>query len=373
MKLPTLKIGHLHSPLPIIQGGMGIGISLSGLASAVANQGAIGVISAAMPGMDEPDISTNSSAAHIRALKKEIRRARMLTSGIIGVNIMVALSNYSDMVRASIQEGADIIFSGAGLPLNLPGFLTSSSRTKLVPIVSSPRATRIICHKWLSRYSYLPDAIVVEGPMAGGHVGFKPDQIEDPEYTLENLVAKVLEVVKSFADQANHPIPVIAAGGIFNGQDIFRFMLLGASGVQMGTRFVATHECDAAPAFKQAYVKAHKQDMVIIKSPVGMPGRAIRNKFLNAVEKGRTMAFHCAFHCLKTCKRKSSPYCIAQALANARRGILKDGFAFAGKNAYKIDRIISVKELISSLIAEFSSAVAMEAVSANTLLARSPA
>ena len=353
MKLPSLKIGHLISRIPIVQGGMGVGISMSKLASAVAKEGGIGVIAGAMPGIHEPDITTNSDEANIRVLKREIRKAREKTSGIIGVNIMVALTNYPEMVRASIEEGADVIFSGAGLPVDLPKYLQNGEKTKLVPIISSARAAVILCKKWLHKYDYLPDAFVVEGPKAGGHIGFKAEQIDDPNFALENLIKEIIEAVKPFEQKYNRPIPVIAAGGVFTGHDIHRFLEMGAAGVQMGTRFVATHECDADEAFKQVYVDAKKEDMVVIKSPVGLPGRAVRNTFLDQVKQGKKKPFKCPFHCIKTCSQQKSPYCIAIALANARKGRFKNGFAFAGKNAYRIKEIVSVKELIDSLVLEF--------------------
>jgi nitronate monooxygenase len=356
MQLPSLNIGDLTIPIPIIQGGMGVGISLSGLSSAVANQGGVGVIAAAMPGIHESDIATNPDAANIRVLTREIRKAKQLTSGVLGVNIMVALTNYADMVRTSIAEGIDIIFSGAGLPLDLPGFLTPGCKTKLAPIVSSGRAAKIICKKWSSRFDYLPDAVVVEGPKAGGHIGFKPDQIDDPDFCLEQLVSDVIEVLKPIEEASGKTIPVIAAGGIFTGDDIYAFINRGAAGVQMGTRFVATHECDADDAFKQAYIDAQKEDMVIIKSPVGLPGRAVGNAFIDAANQGHKTPFKCPFHCLKTCDPEKSPYCIAIALGNARKGKLKHGFAFAGKNAYRVDRIVSVKELMDDLATEYRKA-----------------
>jgi nitronate monooxygenase len=353
MQLPKLVIGDLTIQVPIIQGGMGVGISLSGLSSAVANQGGVGVISAAMPGIHEPDIATNSDAANIRVLTREIRNAQQLTRGVLGVNIMVALTNYADMARTAITEGIDIIFCGAGLPLDLPGFLTPGSKTKLVPIVSSARAAQIICKKWMARFNYLPDALVVEGPKAGGHIGFKPDQIDDPRFSIEQLVTEVIEIIKPIETQHDRPIPVIAAGGIYTGGDIYDFIHRGAAGVQMGTRFVATHECDADDAFKQAYIDARREDMVIIKSPVGLPGRAVRNAFTDAASQGLKTPFKCPYHCLKTCDPEKSPYCIAIALGNARKGKLKHGFAFAGQNAYRIDKIVSVKELMTTLQTEY--------------------
>ena len=356
MNFPELKIGDLVCRIPIIQGGMGVGISMSGLASAVANEGGIGVIAGAMVGIDEPDITENPVAANVRALKEMIRKARSLTSGIVGVNIMFALTHYPELVKAAIEEGVDIIFTGAGLPMDLPGYLTNGARTKLVPIVSSARAARLICQKWVSRFNRLPDAFVVEGPKAGGHLGFKIEQIEDPAYDIEKLVVEVIETVASIGAEHGVKIPVIAAGGIYTGADIQRFLKLGAAGVQMGTRFVATHECDASLDFKKTYLAAKKEDLIIIKSPVGMPGRALRNQFLKEVENGNKTPFTCPYHCIKTCDRTNSPYCIALALACARKGKFKNGFAFAGSNAYRVDKIISVKELIDSLKAEFTTA-----------------
>jgi len=354
MDFPALKIGDLTSRIPIIQGGMGVGISLAGLASAVANEGGIGVIAAAMIGIDEPDVTVNPTEANVRALKREIRKAKELTSGIIGVNIMVAMTHYADLVRASIEENVDIIISGAGLPMDLPGYIVNGTKTKMVPIVSSGRAARLICQKWLAKYNYLPDAFVVEGPKAGGHLGLKKEQIDDPDYALERIVKEVIETVKPIASERNTTIPVIAAGGIFTGADIHEMLNLGAAGVQMGTRFVATHECDAAPGFKQTYLNAKKEDLVIIKSPVGLPGRAIRNRFLDEVESGNKKPFKCPYQCVKTCDTAKSPYCIALALAGAKKGKFNNGFAFAGANAYRIKEIISVKELIRSLQTEFS-------------------
>lgn len=349
MQMPALKIGDMTISVPIVQGGMGVGISLSGLSSAVANQGGVGVIAAAMPGIHEPDIATNSDAANIRVLTHEIRKARQLTRGVLGVNIMVALTNFADMVRTSISEGIDIIFSGAGLPLDLPGYLTPGCKTKLAPIVSSGRAAKIICKKWSARFNYLPDAVVVEGPKAGGHIGFKPEQIDDPAFCLEQLVDDVIEALRPFEQESEKRIPVIAAGGIYTGDDVYAYIQRGAAGVQMGTRFVATHECDADEAFKQAYIDANKEDMVIINSPVGLPGRAVGNAFIDAANQGRKTPFKCPFHCLRTCDPEKSPYCIAIALGNARKGKLNHGFAFAGKNAYRVETIVSVETLMNEL------------------------
>ena len=356
MNFPKLRIGDLVASVPIIQGGMGIGVSLSGLASAVANQGGVGVIATAAIGVLSPDKETDYVEASIRVLREEIRKAKEATKGIIGVNIMVALTNFADMVETSIAEGVDLILSGAGLPLDLPKYLKEGVKTKLVPIVSSAKAARIICKRWLARFNMLPDAFVVEGPMAGGHLGFSSDQLEDPKFALEKIIPEVIEAVSVFERENGVQIPVIAAGGIYTGKDILEFIKLGAAGVQMGTRFVATHECDAAIEFKKAYIDAKKEDLIIIESPVGLPGRAIRNDFIESIRSGMKKPFKCPYHCITSCNCTDSPYCIAMALANARKGKLKGGFAFAGKNAYRVNRILSVKELIDSLEKEFGRA-----------------
>lgn len=335
---------------------MGVGISLSGLASAVANGGGIGVIAAAGIGMFERDFYANYVAANTRALRREIRNARMLTGGILGLNIMVAFSNYGDLVRVAIEEKIDVVFSGAGLPMTLPEYLTGNAKTKLVPIISSGRAAGLICKRWLSKYNYLPDAIVVEGPKAGGHLGFTRQQILDPAFALEKLVPQVVETVAEFSVRYGKPIPVIAAGGIYTGADIKAIMELGAEAVQMGTRFVATHECDADMAFKQAYLQATAEDIVIINSPVGMPGRAIRNRFLDDVVQGIKKPYQCPYHCILTCDYNNSPYCIAHALTSAKRGRFRSGFAFAGANVDRVSEIVSVKELMATLVAEHAEA-----------------
>jgi len=354
--MKSISIGDLTINLPIIQGGMGVGVSLSGLASAVANEGGIGVIATAGIGMLEQNFAQDFLAANIRALKEEIRKARKMTEGVIGVNIMVALSNFADMARTAIEEGVDVIFSGAGLPLNLPQFLAGSKKTKLVPIVSSARAAGIIFKKWIDKYSYVPDAVIVEGPLAGGHLGFKADQITSPEYSLEKLIPQVITKLKVFEEQYQRPIPVIAAGGIYTGADIHKFMKLGAAGVQMATRFITTNECDAAIEFKRSFFNLKQEDLVIIKSPVGLLGRAIKNKFITDVALGKKKPFRCPYHCITTCDYKNSPYCIALALINACRGKLKQGFVFSGANGYRTTEIVPVKTLINSLLDEYTCA-----------------
>ncbi len=352
--MKELKIGNLVAKVPIVQGGMGVGISLSGLASAVANAGGVGVISAAGLGLIYNDISKNFNDACIHGLKQELKKAREATKGIIGVNIMVALSNFADMVRTSIEEKADIIFAGAGLPLNLPSFLNPNSVTKLVPIVSSARALKLICRRWIGEYGYTPDAVVVEGPKAGGHLGYSHEQINDENYSLENIVPEVVTAAREIGEQQGKYIPVIAGGGIYTGEDIYNITSLGADGVQMGTRFVTTEECDASEAFKQSYIDARQEDIEIIQSPVGMPGRAVHNTFLQKVKEGLKQPKSCPFNCIKTCDVTNSPYCIMLALYNAYKGKMENGYAFCGSNAWRCDKILSVKKLINSLKAEFN-------------------
>jgi nitronate monooxygenase len=353
LKMKVLRIGNLAITVPIIQGGMGVGISLSGLASAVANEGGVGVISSAGLGLLYKQLSSDYLEASILGLKEEIRRAREKTLGIIGVNVMVAMTNFTDMIKTAISEKVDIITAGAGLPLDLPSFLKKDSVTKLVPIVSSARAAKIICEKWKANYDYLPDAVIVEGPKAGGHLGFKLEQIDDQDYSLEKLVPEIVSELKIFEDKYGTKIPLIAAGGIYTGEDINNILNLGASGVQMGTRFVTTDECDASPEFKQAYIDAVSSDIEIIKSPVGMPGRAILSNFITKVRDGKKQPKSCPFKCIKTCDISKSPYCIIIALINALKGNFESGYAFAGSNAFRATKIYSVKETFQALLKEY--------------------
>jgi len=254
-------------------------------------------------------------------------------------------------------ENADMIISGAGLPLSLPEYVKGTDAA-ILPIVSSRRAVEIICKTWDRRYNRLPDAVVVEGPLAGGHLGFSFEELlEKEKHPEEKIVVEVIEGVKPYEQKYGKKIPVIAAGGIWDGRDMARFLKLGASGVQIATRLICTHECDASPKFKQAYLDAKEEDIILIKSPVGMPGRAIRNEFLNAVERGEKMPFHCPYQCIKTCPPKTSPYCIALALINAKEGRFEEGFAFAGANAWRCDKIVSVKELIAELVRDAEAAL----------------
>jgi len=364
MSFPVLKIGDLTATTPIVQGGMGIGISLSRLASAVANEGGIGVIAGAMVGMREPDVVSNPIEANTRALRREIEKAKEMTSGIIGVNIMVALTTFADLVRSSVEAGADIIFSGAGLPMDLPKIFQETCeaskkefRTKLVPIVSSGRAATLIAKKWMAKTGLMPDAFVLEGPKAGGHLGFAKENLIDENFALEKLVSGVVDSAKALEDKAGRAIPVITGGGVFSGSDIAKMISLGASGVQMATRFVATNECDADIRFKEAYVNASEDDVTIIQSPVGMPGRALKGKFIEASREGKRKPFKCVFHCIKTCDPETTPYCISSALINAMKGNLDKGFVFCGSNVGRVKEILSVHDLVDSLRREYEASV----------------
>ncbi|MFA8300480.1 MAG: NAD(P)H-dependent flavin oxidoreductase [Hyphomicrobiales bacterium] len=348
--MKAISIGGLIIKNPIIQGGMGVGVSLSGLASAVANEGGVGVISPAGIGLLYKKYSADYLNNCIYGLKEEIRKAREKTKGVIGVNVMVALSNYVDLVKTSFKEKADIIFSGAGMPLNLPEFKPENSATKLVPIVSSARAAKIICNKWLNNYNYIPDAIVLEGPKAGGHLGFKLNQLADEKCTLESLIIELRVFVNSFEEENNCKIPIIAAGGIYNKDDIDSILSSGADAVQMGTRFVTTDECDASDKFKQAYIDAKEEDVKIIQSPVGMPGRAISSPFIDEIEEGKRKPKGCPVNCIKTCDIDKAPYCIIASLTNALKGNFSKGYAFAGANVYKASKIETVKEVFKSLL-----------------------
>ncbi|MPM24817.1 hypothetical protein SDC9_71303 [bioreactor metagenome] len=351
IELPDLVIGELHINPPIIQGGMGVLVSSSRLAAAVSNEGALGVVAAVGAGEDSDLKDLSYREWSMQGLRKILRKARTLTSNPIAVNVMCALSNYDDLVRSAAAEKVAAIISGAGLPLKLPE-LVPAADIKLIPVVSSARAAAIICRTWWKKYRRLPDALVVEGPSAGGHLGFSMQEISGPPIALESIVSSVLDYVRTVETEHNVRIPVIAAGGVFTGSDIARFLKLGAAGVQMGTRFVCTDECDASPLYKEAYLNCAREDIVIMESPVKLPLRVVRNAFVEKVLRGEKTAFRCHYHCLKNCRPETSPYCIANALKNAAAGRLSEGFVTCGSNAYRINHITSVKELIAELAVE---------------------
>jgi len=347
--LPVLKIGNLEISPPIIQGGMGVRVSRANLASAVANEGCVGVIAAAGLGQFEDYPGSDFGQINCIALRDEIRKARSLTNGTVGVNILAVLSDYKSLVRTAVSEDIDMIISGAGLPLDLPKYLDGKD-IKLIPVVSSARALKVICKKWGRNFNRLPDAVIVEGARAGGHLGYSyKSLLENTVPTLEKTVVEVIDFANSF----NPNMPVIAAGGIFDGADIRRFLELGASGVQMATRFVCTHECDAHDNFKQAYLAAKAEDITIIESPVGLPGKVINNSFVARIKQGKTAPFKCNYRCLRTCDPQTAPYCIAKVLANAAAGRMDESFAFAGSNAFLCNEIVPVKSLIQQLAEEF--------------------
>ncbi len=345
--MKELVIGDLVAKVPIVQGGMGVGISLHRLAGAVAKEGGIGVISAAQPGFREPDFYTNTCEANMRALKREITLAKEISNnGIIGVNIMVAVTHYEDFVKCCIESGADLIISGAGLPMDLPKFAAGSD-IKLAPVISSAKAFKVIVGRWIKKYNKVADLVVIEGPKAGGHLGFKADEVESIE-NFDDEIIKIIEVKNEFEEKTGKKIPLIFGGGVFDRKDIDHCFDLGLDGVQMATRFVATEECDADDRFKQAYINAKREDVKIVKSPVGMPGRALNNKFIaETVPKGCKVT-RC-FNCLVHCDPKTIPYCISKALFNGADGIIDDALVFCGENVYKVDKMSTVKEIIDEL------------------------
>lgn len=354
MEIPKLHIGSMTAEIPIVQGGMGVRVSLSSLVSAVANQGGIGTITSMGLG-DLDSLSDEYERTSREALVNEIHKAKSKTDGQLAVNVMGVLSNADDLIKVSIEEGIKMIVFGAGLPTKLPALVDDPS-VNLVPIISSARVTELILKTWDKRYERIADGLILEGPLAGGHLGFSKEQLQNLEdYTIEKILPQVLETIKPYEDKYGKKVPVIAAGGIYTGKDIARVLSLGASGVQMGTRFVCTKECDVSESFKQAYLDAKKEDIVIIDSPVGMPGRAIRNKFLKDVEIG-AIKITCPYRCLTACKVKTARYCIGRALLNSCVGDVDHGLIFCGQNAYRIEKIVTVKELIDELLLELNEA-----------------
>lgn len=351
------KIGNLVFSKPIVQGGMGIGISLSKLAGAVSKNGGLGVLSGVEMGHADPDYKKNPKQANRRALNTHVKEAKRISGNRpVGINIMVALNQYEEIVKNAIDAGVDVIFAGAGLPLNLPG-LTKDANIKIAPIVSSKRVTRLILKHWWRHFKKVPDAVVLEGPLAGGHLGFKKEDLETEnigKFNLVPLIKEVLEALKPYEDLSGHSIPLIAGGGIISADDVKEVIDAGASAVQLGSRFVATHECDASIAFKEALVKATTADIKIIESPAGLPGRAIYSPFLKEVSEGKRRPQSCPMNCLKTCDFKTTPYCIASALIAGKYGDFDNGYVFAGAIADRINEIIDVETLMDELISKLN-------------------
>lgn len=351
MKIKPLILGDLKVNIPIIQGGMGVGVSLSGLASAVANEGGLGVISGAQIGFKEPNFGENTSEANLTALEKEIKRAKEKSpKGVIGLNLMVAMNQYEELVKKAVESKIDAIISGAGLPLRLPEFI-NGAKTKIAPIVSSAKAANLILGVWDKKYKRTADFVVVEGPEAGGHLGFSQDELRDKKKDLKTIVKEVIETIKIYEQKYMKQIPVIAAGGIFTGKDMAEYLKLGASGVQIATRFIATEECDADINYKRQYLNVKESEIEIIKSPVGMPGRAIRNEFINRLKNGNIKVTKC-YNCIKKCNPSNTPFCITQALINAVNGNVDEGLLFTGSQSFKIKEIVSVKEVINEILEE---------------------
>lgn len=346
-----IKIGNKQSKYPIIQGGMGVGVSMHNLAGNVSKEGGIGVISTADIGYQEKDFNENPQKANLRAIGKEIKLARDIAGEdkILGVNIMVALRNYAEIVTECVRQKIDLIISGAGIPKELPEYV-KGTETKIAPIVSSIRCCKLIVNHWIKKYNYVPDMIVIEGPEAGGHLGFKNEELQDKtKPKLEKITEEIVEYIREIENQYNKEIPVIAAGGIWDKNDINRFLEIGADGVQMATRFVTTYECDASEEFKKSYIDAKQEDIKIIKSPVGMPGRAIYNDFIRNTEREETKIDKC-YGCIKTCNVLKTPYCITKALINSVKGNIENGLIFCGSNVYKAKEIISVHDLMRELV-----------------------
>lgn len=353
-------IRNKTADLPVIQGGMGVGISRSSLAGAVAAEGGVGIISTAQIGYDEEGFESNQAECNLRAIEKHIKKAKELAkgAGLVGVNIMVALKHYKEHVKASVKAGADVIICGAGLPTDLPGIVQEAVEEAgckqkdipcLAPIVSSEKAARIMLKMWSKKYHRTADFLVIEGPKAGGHLGFSKEQLFDIEHlNYDNEIRKIIACKKEYEDLYQCKIPVAVAGGIYDKQDMEHAFSLGADAVQIASRFVATYECDASPEYKQAYLNARPEDIQIVQSPVGMPGRALRNKFIQNLEMTRQTIRKC-YNCLEKCNPKEVPYCITKALIEAVKGDVDNGLIFCGANVGRIDRMMSVHELMEEL------------------------
>lgn len=351
MDIKPLKIGNIEAKVPVIQGGMGIGISLGTLAGAVAKEGGIGIISAAQIGYREEGFDRDPKAANLRAIKKEYARARSIAPhGVIGFNLMVAMRDYEEYVRAVIDAGADIIVSGAGLPMDLPR-IAGDSDVKLAPIVSTEKSARVILKYWDRKYHRMPDLLIIEGPKAGGHLGFTKEQLKYyQQEVVDEEIKKILTAVGNYESSYGKKILTAYGGGIDGHQQAEHAFSLGVDAIQVATRFVTTEECDADIRYKEAYLRAKPEDIIIVKSPVGMPGRAIRNAFTEQVMSGRRIPHNPCHRCLARCNPGDVPYCITDALIHAAKGEVDQALLFCGAYAYKAERIETVKEVIDSLL-----------------------
>ncbi len=350
-KEAVLKIHGRTLAHPLIQGGMGVGVSLERLAGAVALAGAMGCISTADCGYREPDFDRVPEAANLRALRQEIRDARALSEGhgLLAVNAMVATRQYADAVRTAVDCGIDAVISGAGLPLALPEYVPAGAAL-IAPIVSSGRAAALIARVWQQKYQRQPDFVVIEGAEAGGHLGFKEKQLlEGSCQSLAEILPEVRRALQPYEEKSGRHIPIFCAGGIWDRQDIEAIMALGADGVQMATRFIATEECDAAQGYKDVLLAAAAADVEIIHSPVGMPGRAVRTPLIQRLEEsGRIPPQHCS-RCITSCVPSEVPYCITHALIEAVKGNRQEGLFFTGANVGRLREMTTVPALMKEL------------------------
>lgn len=351
MKEKELHIGDLTLQKPVFQGGMGVGVSLGGLAGAVAAAGGAGTISAAQIGFWEPDFDTDTVKANLQAMDRELKKAREIAgSGVVGFNIMVAMQHYEEYVKQAVRSGADFIVSGAGLPVDLPEYAAGSD-TRLAPVVSTEKAAGVILKYWARKWSRVPDFLVIEGPEAGGHLGFTREQLAVYDATAyAEEVRKIIAKVREYEAAFGRKIPVVLAGGISSREKADRAFALGADAIQAASRFVTTEECDADERYKQAYLDAGEEDIMLMKSPVGMPGRAIRNRFAEKVMGGERIPPKRCRGCIKGCRPSEIPYCITEALIRAVRGDTENGLLFCGADAWKAERIETVQEVVDSLL-----------------------
>lgn len=350
-----MKLGNRELALPLIQGGMGVGVSMGGLAGAVAAEGAMGTLSTADAGWNEPDFAARPQQANLRALRREVQWAKRLAAGagLVAVNAMVATRQYADSVRTALEAGADAIVSGAGLPLELPA-LAEGFEALLAPIVSGPRAAQLICRTWAKRYGRVPDFVVLEGCQAGGHLGFEEADLLSGRCTpLSRLIPEVLAALRPFEEKFGRAIPLFCAGGVATGAEMARCTRLGAAGAQLATRFIATEECDAGQGYKDVLLAARPEDLRIIHSPVGMPGRAVNSPLVQRLAAGmRQPPAHCS-GCIKSCRPAETPFCITHALIEAVKGNWEEGLFFSGSRVDLVDRMRTVPDLIDELMKEW--------------------
>ncbi len=350
-------------PLPVLQGGMGIGISLDRLAGAVAACGGMGTISSALGGFREPDFQQDPQGANLRALDRQVRRAKNAArgAGLVAVNVMVATTQYADSVRTALKAGADAIVCGAGLPKDLPAIAAQvpESDAALAPIVSSGRAAALLCKLW-ERHGRLPDFMVLEGPLAGGHLGFSPEEAKaaspDRPNPLHRLLQEVLTALEPFRQKCGRDIPVFVAGGVQNGADMAQYMNEGAAGAQFATRFITTEECDASDAYKQILLRAAACDLTITASPVGMPGRALRSPLLQRLAEGHRAGPEQCLRCLTPCHPARMPYCISRALMAAETGDWENGLFFCGGSVCAKPALTTVQTELEQLMNEWRAA-----------------